>query len=356
MGNLSAGGTGKSPMVAAIVRWLQRAGCSPCIAMRGYGAPPGQGHLSDEAMEYRELFPQVAIVAQPNRVDGLLTLFAQRARQRADEGDANATEELGTGRASDAASSEVLDPDVVVLDDGFQHRQIARQLDIVLVDRTRSPFDDALLPAGLLREPVSSLRRAHAIVITRATPDEPGTRELAAQLASVAPDAPVLCASHTWRGVRCVAGAGVKNTPRQQHPPTAMHDAARESNLASQPASSLRGKRLFAACAIGNPQAFLSQLASETGTTLPDEQTMVLADHDAFEPATIGTLLQRARETRAEAIVVTGKDWVKLRRVKPEAWPCEVFVPQLELCVHPPPRGGTSLEAIVLAVAKLRIE
>lgn len=138
VGNLSAGGTGKTPMVMKLATALLEAGHHPCIAMRGYKAAAGR---SDEAEEYRARLVNVPVVAQPDRISGLRALFATEV-----------------GR----------DVDVVLLDDGFQHRRLARDLDIVLVDATRSPFEDRLLPAGYLREPPASLERAQAVVITHA--------------------------------------------------------------------------------------------------------------------------------------------------------------------------------------------
>ena len=141
VGNLSVGGTGKTPMVKWLARALVEAGHRPCIAMRGYGAGKGQ---SDEAGEYERDLSGVPVVAQANRTLGLIQLFSR-------EHDADGPHS-----------------DVVILDDGFQHRRIARDLDIVLIDATRNPFADRLLPAGWLREPVDSLRRAGAVVITHA--------------------------------------------------------------------------------------------------------------------------------------------------------------------------------------------
>lgn len=340
VGNLSAGGTGKSPMVAAIIRWLLAAGHTPCIAMRGYGAPPGQGHRSDEALEYRSLFPSLPIVAQPNRIDGLLELFAKHARQH------EAADDNQPDSPTDSSHTP-LSPSVIVLDDGFQHRQLARQLDLVLIDATKSPFEDRLLPAGLLREPVKSLRRAQALVITRSDAvAAPQLTQLIAQLSPHAPQAPIYLAQHHWPCFERTIAAGA-----QVH--------AAEPDLL--PTTTLASRRLFAACAIGNPQAFLSQLAKAAALPagLPTNQTLILPDHDPFAPATIGALLQALRDTKADALVVTRKDWVKLTRVKPSAWPCDVLVPQLELHVRPAPHSTTAappLEDIMLAVANIKIE
>jgi hypothetical protein len=138
VGNLSVGGTGKTPMTSWIVRTLIDAGHTPAIAMRGYRSKNG---VSDEADAYARALPGTPVVAQPDRLEGLFRLFAD------DEGRA---------------------VDVVVLDDGFQHRRIARQLDLVLIDATRDPFRDRLLPAGWLREGPAALVRASGVVLTHA--------------------------------------------------------------------------------------------------------------------------------------------------------------------------------------------
>ncbi|HRQ74118.1 MAG TPA: tetraacyldisaccharide 4'-kinase, partial [Phycisphaerales bacterium] len=117
VGNLSTGGTGKSPTVAWVVRTLREAGRDPCIAMRGYRSRDG---VSDEAEEYRAAFDDLPVVARPDRLQGLIELFASERGGRVD---------------------------AVVLDDGFQHRCIARALDLVLIDATRDPFADAMIPA-----------------------------------------------------------------------------------------------------------------------------------------------------------------------------------------------------------------
>ncbi|MBI5364060.1 MAG: tetraacyldisaccharide 4'-kinase, partial [Planctomycetes bacterium] len=143
VGNLTTGGTGKTPLVAWVVRELVARGFRPGILSRGYGAKPGE--KNDEALLLERLCPNVAHVQDKERARGGARLV-----------------ELGC--------------DAIGLDDGFQHRKLARDLDLVLVDATR-PWGlaadergravQALLPRGLLREPPSSLARAHALVITR---------------------------------------------------------------------------------------------------------------------------------------------------------------------------------------------
>lgn len=271
VGNLTTGGTGKTPTVGWLIDLLRKQGRRPCIAMRGYGARAGK---SDEAMLHAEAFPDVPVIAQPNRTEGLLDLFASP------EGEAI---------------------DTVVLDDGFQHRRIARCFDLVLIDARKDPWSDHLLPRGWLREPPSSLVRAHAVLLTHAPdPGASHVRHLRDRIAEIMPG-PVACASHEWSEIRLGSG-----------------DAA--------PVSWLRGKRVLACCAIGSPEVFLSQVRAATGREI---ETMTLADHDAFAPPTVANLLARARGF--EAVVVTAKDWTKLRRTPPASWPCPVAVPQLSL-------------------------
>ena len=354
VGNLSAGGTGKTPTVAAIMTLLQQHAYRPCIAMRGYGAPRGQGHESDEAREYRSLFPDALIVAQPNRVEGLLTLFAHEAKreaerseeahrlENADDTTQHADDGQQEGREepvdASAAPTAIATTSPVILDDGFQHRRIARQLDVVLVDATASPFEDQLLPAGLLREPISSLARAHIIIVTRSDlVTAQSLLTLQEQLQSTAPHAHMCTARHAWQGFKCVAGAGSS----MQRPELRM---------------SLPGSRAFIACALGNPAAFISQASKVVGQQVHVDRTLVLPDHDPYAPTTIARLLHALTSTRADSLLVSRKDWVKLTRVKPSAWPCDVYVPQLTMEIADARGARPSWQERVLQVAAMEIE
>lgn len=292
VGNLSVGGTGKSPMVAVVVGWLREAGMKPCVAMRGYGAP--RGGRSDEAMDYASTMPGVPVVARPDRVEGLLELFA---------------------------TPEGEDVDVVVLDDGFQHRRIARQLDIVLIDATRTAWEDALLPLGWLREPVASLGRAGAVVLTHADRVSAGVLAgCVARAKGAAPGAIVASARHEWDGVDVHEGG-----------------VARREGV-----EFLRGRKVFAACAVGNPASFLEGVA-RAGANVAG--TMVLRDHDPYDAATIARLREAVRASGAETLVMTSKDWVKVAR---SSWACAVVVPRLRVGFVD---GEASLREAVLTAA-----
>jgi tetraacyldisaccharide 4'-kinase len=302
VGNLSVGGTGKTPMVLRLARVLAEAGHRPCVAMRGYGvggdARGGSaGTDADEAREYRRAMRSLPIVAQPDRTLGLIELF-------------------GTEHGSEV--------DCVILDDGFQHRQIARQYDIVLIDATRSPFDDRLLPAGWLREPVESLRRAQAAVVTHAEAlSRSEVIALETRLWDYLPSSRggiVAVARHEWTGL-LVSG---------------------EEGEEERPVEWLAGKRAFVACAIGNPAAFVAQARSACELV----GTLVLRDHAEYGDTVVAGLMESLKRERAEVLLVTEKDWSKLMAVGDgNTWPCPVVRPRLEMRFD---RGGEALEQAVL--------
>ncbi|MBK7406208.1 MAG: tetraacyldisaccharide 4'-kinase [Phycisphaerales bacterium] len=295
VGNLSLGGTGKTPMVERIVRSLRLAGHDPCIAMRGYGSRRNAGGLSDEAELYRANLDDLPIVAQPDRAEGLIKLFASERGERVD---------------------------CIVLDDGFQHRRIARAMDIVLIDASIDPFGAALFPAGRLREPIESLRRATHTVLTHAELVEPALIDaLGRQLAERGAPPPCAVACHEWTSLR-VFDRGAEAGERE--------------------VAWLRGRRIVAACAIGRPQAFLAGL-SRAGAV--SAESIVLRDHDRFGPGTLRRLLHAAEH--AEALVCTEKDWTKLR-ARGLAWPCPVLRPILTLEFQ---HGWQSLHDDILSAA-----
>jgi len=289
VGNLSVGGTGKTPAVQALCRWLIDAGHTPAIAMRGYAPRGGE---SDEAALHARALPGTPIAVGADRVRALIDLFS-------------------------TPRGEVVD--VVVLDDGFQHRRLARQLDVVLIDARTDPHADRLLPAGRLREPVSSLARAHAVVITHA--DHADAASLESRLRADYPHLVLARARHHWQGLLAHRPDGVEE-PVQPH--------------------SLRGRRYVLACAIGNPGAFVAQAQGVLG---PPAATLLLPDHDPYQGRTLARLLRLARE--GTALVVTEKDWIKLAD-RAIDWPCPVVRPRLAMAFD---RGERALRERVLTAA-----
>ncbi len=277
IGNMSAGGTGKTPFVAWCAREAGCAGVRPVIALRGYrSADHGHGGAtSDEALEYAQGVSEADVVVGARRHARLVEFFTN-----------------GAGVARRAGSA-------VFLDDGFQHRQLARELDIVLVDATRPALDGDLLPNGWLREPAANIARAGLVVLTKA--DDPAQRERAARLVERWRGAPCDAACvHAWRGLAVHAGDA---------PPQAMQ------------ASWLAGKRVVSACALGNPAHFHA-MVERAGACVAAR--LEKGDHRAF---TRGELADAASRADAECVVTSRKDFVKLGRPSRDGVP--IAVPEL---------------------------
>ncbi len=270
VGNLTVGGTGKTPATEWLVRWFAEHGARPAILSRGYRSKEGQ---NDEALLLAARLPDVPHRQQPNRFRAAL----------------------------DAIHLD--HANVLVLDDGFQHRRLARFGDIVLIDAT-CPFGyKHLLPRGLLREPIRSLRRADAILITRA--DLVNSTELDAlqrQLDRIAPNVP-------------------KATSR--HAPTTLIPYP---NGSPQPPGFLSGKRVGLFCSIGNPAAF-RRTVEMLGASVA--WMAEFPDHHWFTDADIEHI------TRADApvqvLVTTEKDAAKLNGRWPKGRALMVLRVEMEL-------------------------
>lgn len=278
VGNLSVGGTGKTPVVGWMIEHLRSMGCDPAVAMRGYRS---RGGLSDEARLHAERFDDLPVVAQPHRLEGLIELFASERGERVDS---------------------------VVLDDGFQHRRIARDLDLVLIDASRDPFSDELLPAGWLREPAEALSRATHVAITHAESVDDDT------IASIDECVELLMGRraeavlrHAWTRLEVTEPSGQERT---------------------EPVSWLAGRVVVAACAIGNPGPFLKAVGQATGQEVAGR---VYRDHHALGAREVRDLGESVRRRGAQALVVTQKDWTKLAQVPAAQWPCPVVRPVLEV-------------------------
>lgn len=326
VGNLSVGGTGKTPMVRRLVLALRDANVipplDPAIAMRGYASREG---LSDEADEYRRTLDNVPVVAQPNRAQGLLDLFA-------------------TDRGHDI--------NCIVLDDGFQHRALARCFDLVLLDATRDPFADHLLPRGWLREAPDALRRAHAVAITRADATDPSRiRDIAANARRINPDLIIAAYRHAWTAL------SVHEPPSDQTPDPAPGSATTHATR-EEPVTWLRAKRVGVACAIANPDALLAMVHSHTLAPLEPSATIILPDHDAYDAPALKRVINLSHTV--DALLVTNKDWSKLARVRPELWGCAVVVPRVEMVPMPellhghstPSNPPTSIESAAIAAIR----
>ncbi len=197
IGNLTVGGTGKTPLAAWAVARLRERGATPALVMRGYG--------DDEPLVHARLNPGVRVVTNADRVRGIASAAADGA-------------------------------DVAVLDDAFQHRRAARHADWVLVAAESFRSDLDVLPAGPLREPLSGLARAAVVIVTRKSADEARSQTVAAQL----------------RGL-----PGVRDVARVHLAPDLLVDAV---NGAARDALWLRNRPVLVTAAIAAPAAFLAQL------------------------------------------------------------------------------------------------
>lgn len=259
VGNLTVGGTGKTPVAAWIARWLRDHGGQPAIVMRGYG--------DDEPAVHRALNPDVDVVIGADR-----------------------------GRAVEEAARR--GADVVVLDDGFQHRQLRRDVDVVLISADQWPDDVHLLPAGPWREPLSAVRRAHLVVVTRKAVDDRIVARVHDRLARVAPRVPRV-SIHLQPDELVRVGAP---------------DRASVASLA--------GERVTAVAAIGDPSAFFHQLEVNAAAV----HRIALRDHHRYTRADVSRIV--AESARSARVICTLKDAVKLRDLWPREAPALWYVSQ----------------------------
>ncbi len=255
VGNLTLGGTGKTPVVAYLCRDLLDKGHAPAWISRGYRATDEQGN--DEARELLRRLPEVPYAVNPDRVAAAERLQEEHSI------------------------------DCLVLDDAFQHRRIARDLDLVLLDAL-APFGHGhLFPRGLLRESLRSLGRADLVLLSRADMvSGERIREITESVRRYAPSMQVVPITHQPRALAPWEG-----------------DAA--------PLDSFDGKSVLAFCGLGNPDGFRHTL-HRLGMRLVGFETF--PDHHEYNQADRSRLEQLARKQGADALVCTMKDLVKIQR------------------------------------------
>ena len=288
VGNITLGGTGKTPLVAWVARGLRRAGLRPAIVSRGYGARPGD--RSDESAELGILLPGVPHVADRDRVAGARTAAATGA-------------------------------DVVVLDDGFQHRRLARNVDIVAVDATDAFGCSRLFPRGLLRESPAGIARADAVVLTRAGLVDADRR-----------------AAIRTAVERACRGRMPAVWAEATHRPVGL----RTASGGTRPLDDLAGRRIAAFAGIGNPAAFRRLLESSAAELLGFR---AFADHHRYAPGDIAAIAAWARDLRADLVVTTLKDLVKIPAERLDDIPLFAVEIAMEILV-----GEDRLESLLASV------
>jgi len=287
VGNLTVGGTGKTPAVELAVRTLIDLGHRPAVVSRGYGRRGGGIQIVADAtsihLDAEEGGDEPFLLAR--RLPGVPVVVGAHRYEAA----RRATDRFGVS--------------VIVLDDGFQHRTLVKDLEIVMA-RAHAPWGNGrLLPGGPLREPLAALARAHLIVVTGARrPADVG--EVAADARAHAPDVPVIAARHV---------------------PTECWEAGTSRRLA---ADALRGLKLFAFAGIGSPDGF-RQTLEETGAV--EAGFARFADHHRYTVEELTDLERHASAASAVGLVTTEKDWARLRGLPPRGLPLYVLAVRLTL-------------------------
>lgn len=253
VGNLTLGGTGKTPMVEWIAKWFRHRDVRVTVVSRGYGAEAGS--RNDEALELEQKLPDVPHVQNPDRVAGALMAI------------------------------EEFECQVILLDDAFQHRRIARDLDIVLLDALEPFGFGHVFPRGTLREPLLGLSRAHVVVLTRA---------------DLLPSADRLrLRDEVHRYATNAAWAEVAHAPK----------ALLAASGGRQPLEMLAGVPIAAFCGVGNPAGFRHTLEICGYRIIAFRE---FADHYRYTRADVEALAAWSEGLGVDALVCTHKDLVKL--------------------------------------------
>ena len=297
VGNLTVGGTGKTPITAWLAHGLRQRGARPAVLLRGYGG--------DEELVHRCLNPDIPVITSGDRLKG-------------------------------AALAERSGANVVILDDAFQHRRVARAHDVVLISADERADAPRLLPAGPYREPPSAARRASLVLVTRKSASRIDAERVAADVRRVAPNVSMAFVHLRLAQLREVNGSG------------------------RRPLSWLEGKDVLALAAVGHPRAFETQITAAVESRTEgdsvrggkDVEVRFFPDHHAYTDLDVEDLVRAAA---ARIPVCTLKDAVKLAAIWPRAAPALWYVSQ-QIDVE---SGGDAidrlLETIVPALSLIHI-
>ena len=263
VGNITVGGTGKTPLVIAIARIYRQRQLKPVILTRGYmgrgtGSGPGQ---SDEAAMMREALGDVPVLSGADRIK-------------------TAGDFLKNNQA-----------DVFILDDGFQHWRLARDLDIVAIDAANPWGNGCLLPRGILREPLKALRRADVLVLTKTDLPQAGSGLIRERLAAIG------CAQPLAETV---------------HRPVRLVDL---KTRGSRALNMIDGQTVCVLCSLGAPAALTATLAQLGAKT---KKAFNFNDHYVYNATDIQSVLEYCRQEHVGIVITTQKDAVKLRALRGE--------------------------------------
>lgn len=265
VGNITVGGTGKTPMSIFLAESLSEMGVHAAIVSRGYGGSQGViptrvpfdgvwREFGDEPILMARKLANTPVIVSRDRYHGVL--FAKKR----------------------------FDAELVILDDGFQHRQLDREVDLLLIDARHPPYSDAMLPLGGLRDPVDQIARSNLIVLTHVD-ESPHLLNLEAWLHSNAAGIPIFKSQHVFSG---------------------LYDTSIDS---MRDPESMRSQKTALLCGIASPDSFRA-LVQKLGAEIVDETVMV--DHHPFTRKELDETIERAIKKGAESIITTAKDHVRL--------------------------------------------
>ncbi len=278
IGNLTLGGEGKTPVTISLARYLHQKGHRVAVITRGY-----RGRIRDVFLASRGKGP----LAPANFLGDEVFLMASRLPVP-----------IVVGRDRVAAGLVAIrefQAEILILDDGFQHLRLKRDLDLILFAASRDPFKERVFPAGRLREPLTALSRAKAFLITKINQDLQAGKTLAARL----------------KGFQ----KPIFEIPFEAKAPYKLEDFGSPS----APSLSLSGKAL-AFCGLAQPESFFKTLE----TLGLEIERVVFSDHQAYTEQEIEYLLSRKEKTGADLLITTEKDAVKLLPFAQRLKPCLV--------------------------------
>ncbi|MFQ5863504.1 MAG: tetraacyldisaccharide 4'-kinase [Candidatus Brocadiales bacterium] len=277
VGNITIGGTGKTPFLELLTKFLLDRGKKVAILSRGYaGMKIGDDQVNDEYLEFSEKLPDVPILLGKDRLS-------------------TAREALKNYR-----------PDCLLLDDGFQHWGLARDLDIVVIDGLEPFGNGSLVPAGTLREPLNNLNRANLFILSRI--DLCGPMEIQAtkkRLGEIDCHIPILEAVHHPLYLEDITGQ------RLEIP-------------------WLRDKKLYAFCGLGNPESFEKTLHFAGADVVRFKD---FPDHHHYSTNELATIDSEASKLGVDAVVTTQKDFVKIKRTVNHVWQNPILSLRVEMRV-----------------------
>lgn len=252
IGNITTGGTGKTPLVAWLCNYFTAKNIKTAVLTRGYKVKDSV--FADEPAMLAKASPAAKVIVNPDRTAGAEKAISEHNAK------------------------------LLIMDDGFQHRKLARDVNIVAIDATEPFGYEKLLPAGLLREPLGSLKRADAVVITRSNQNSPEKiSEIKERILKINPDIVFAAAVHKPMGIKLIKDKRM-------------------------PLNELAGRKIYAFCGIGNPDAFFQTLSD---MALNIVGTKVYNDHHKYTESDIAAIYEDAKYKQAQFVLTTHKDWIK---------------------------------------------